>query len=73
VQVAPLELSPGEPLRLRIFIDRSILEVFANGRQCVTQRFYPSRPDSLGVKLFAREGAAKVTRLDAWRMDPAAE
>ena len=25
-----IELAPGEPLRLRIFLDRSILEVFAN-------------------------------------------
>jgi beta-fructofuranosidase len=73
VQTAPLALHPGEPLRLRAFLDRSILEVFANGRQCLTQRLYPSRPDSLGVKLVARGGQATVARLDAWRMAPAVE
>jgi beta-fructofuranosidase len=54
-------------------LDRSILEVFANGRQCLTQRLYPSRPDSLGVKLVARGGQATGARLDAWRMAPAVE
>ena len=43
VQHAPLDLAKDEALHLRIFIDRSIVEVFANGRQCLTQRIYPSR------------------------------
>ncbi len=68
-QEAPFELKEGEALRLRVFLDRSILEVFANGRQCVTQHIYPTREDSLGVRLFAEGGPARVTRLDAWDMD----
>jgi beta-fructofuranosidase len=68
LQEAPLRLEGGERLELRIFLDRSILEVYANRRQCVTQRIYPSRPDSLGVALFARGGPARVTALDAWQM-----
>ncbi len=70
-QAAPFELKPGEPLRLRVFLDRSVLEVYANGRQCVTQRIYPSRPDSLGVALVSRGGSVKVKSLDAWDMSPA--
>lgn len=69
-QIAPFELKPGEPLRLRVFLDRSVLEVFANERQCITQRIYPSRADSLGVALVARGGAIKVRSLDAWPMSP---
>ena len=69
-QEAPFELAPGEALELRVFLDRSILEVFANGRQCVTQRIYPTRPDSLGVSLFARGGSATVAAFDAWNMAP---
>ncbi|MBM4084033.1 MAG: hypothetical protein FJ272_04510 [Planctomycetes bacterium] len=69
-QVAPFTLQPGEPLRLRVFLDRSVLEVFANGRQCLTQRIYPSRPDSLGVTLFARGGRVNVRSLDAWDLSP---
>ena len=65
-QQAPLELAPGEPLRLRIFLDGSIMEVFANGRQCVTQRIYPTRGDSAGVRLFARGGRALASSVEAW-------
>ncbi len=70
VQRAPLELRAGELLRLRVFLDCSIVEVYANSRQCVTQRIYPTRDDALGVVLFAAGGAARVTRLDAWNMAP---
>ena len=67
-QVAPLELKDGEKLRLRIFMDRSILEVFANARQCVTQRIYPARNDSLGVVLFSAGGSVEIESLQAWQM-----
>lgn len=68
VQEAPLKLNPGEPLRLRIFLDRSMLEVFANGRQCLTQRLWPTRRDALGVSLFSRGGETQVDSLEAWDM-----
>ncbi|MCE2489210.1 MAG: GH32 C-terminal domain-containing protein [Anaerolineae bacterium] len=34
----PLAIAADEPLHLRIFIDRSIIEVFANDKQCLTLR-----------------------------------
>ena len=67
-EAGPLELREGEPLRLRVFVDWSIVEVFANGRQCLTIRAYPEREDSTGVSLFARGGAARLVSLDAWQM-----
>ncbi|MDE0226180.1 MAG: GH32 C-terminal domain-containing protein, partial [Gammaproteobacteria bacterium] len=68
VQKAPFELAPGEPLRLRIFLDRSILEVFANSRQCVTQRIYPTRGDSTGTRLFSEKGRISVRSVETWDM-----
>lgn len=68
VQEAPLDLSAGEPLRLRVFLDRSMLEVFANGRQCMTQRVWPTRPDAQRVALLSRGGATRVIKLHSWRM-----
>ena len=65
-QVAPLELEPGEKLELRIFIDRSVIEIFANRRQCVTQYVYPTRDDSTGVVLFSKGGSMKVESIKAW-------
>jgi beta-fructofuranosidase len=70
-QEAPFTLAAGEPLELRLFLDRSLLEVYVNGRQCVTQRIYPTRADATGIRLLARGGAATVRRLDAWELAPA--
>ena len=67
-ETGPLELADGEKLRLRIFIDRSIVEVFANGRQSLTLRAYPERDDSVGVSLFSRGSAATLESLRAWQM-----
>jgi len=67
-QQAPFELADGERLKLRIFLDRSVLEVFANGRQCMTQRIYPTREDSLGVSVFAYGGETTLKSLDVWEM-----
>ena len=72
-QSAPFALADGESLELRIFIDRSVLEVFANGRQCVTQRIHPTRSDSLGVVLFSRGRSVNVKSVDAWDMAATAE
>lgn len=36
-----VDLAPDEPLKLRVFIDRCIVEVFVNGRQCLTARVIP--------------------------------
>lgn len=67
-EIGPLDIADDEPVRLRIFIDRSIVEVFANGRQCLTLRAYPKHADSVGVSVFARGGKVKILSLDAWQM-----
>lgn len=60
----------GESLSLRVFLDRSVVEVFANERACLTARIYPERPDSTGIALFAEDGAARLLGLRAWDMSP---
>jgi beta-fructofuranosidase len=57
-----------EPLKLHVFIDKSVVEVFVNGKQCVAVRVYPGREDSLGVSLRAQGSGAKLKTLDAWKM-----
>ena len=67
VQEGAFELSPGEPLRLRVFVDCSVIEVYANDYACITSRTYPSRSDSTGVRVFTR-GEARVNSIDIWRL-----
>ena len=68
IQEAPFTLQPGEPLWLRIFLDHSMLEVFANNRQCLTQRLWPTRDDAVGVAIFSTGNRTTVRSLDAWEM-----
>jgi beta-fructofuranosidase len=67
VRSARLTLT-DEPLTLRVFLDRSVLEVFANDRVCITDRLYPERADSVGVELFSVGGSAKLRHLTAWEL-----
>ena len=61
-------LDPGENINLKVFIDKSIVEVFVNGKQCVAVRVYPGRDDSVGVSLKAHGRDALLKSLDAWQM-----
>lgn len=71
VEGGPFKLGPGEPLVLRVFVDQSVVEVFANDRQAVMRRIYPTRPDSQGVVLFSQGGDTRVRCVEAWDMAPA--
>jgi beta-fructofuranosidase len=70
-EAGPFELGAAESLKLQVFVDKSVVEVFANDRQAVMRRIYPSRADSVGVKLFSKGGSASVRKLQAWDMMPA--
>jgi len=54
-------------LKLRIFLDKSVLEVYANERLCLTRVVYPGEND-LAVGLFASSGTAKIKSMQAWPM-----
>ncbi|MFM1944037.1 MAG: Sucrose-6-phosphate hydrolase [Verrucomicrobiota bacterium] len=70
VERAPFELAEGEPLQLRVFVDKSVVEVFANDRQAIGRRVYPTRSDSVGVGVFAEGGRTGDGRVTAWEMVP---
>jgi beta-fructofuranosidase len=62
---APLMLTRERKLKLRIFLDRSVLEVFANGTVCITKTIQPSTAaDHLTLR--AGGGSAKAKLIQAW-------
>ncbi|KAB2669799.1 MAG: glycoside hydrolase family 32 protein [Verrucomicrobia bacterium] len=65
---APTATTPGKPIRLRVFVDRSVVEVFVDGKQYLAMRVYPGRKDSTGVSIRAQGQAAVLESLDAWQM-----
>jgi len=68
-EVAPYLIGANKTLDLRIFIDRSIVEVFINGIQCAAVRVYPGRKDSTGVSVRSIGGDAQLISLNAWQME----
>jgi len=63
----PFELQDGEDLTLRIFIDKNMIEVFANDRQAAVA-WHDYKPQALQVSLFSKGGDLKVKRMSAWQM-----
>jgi len=62
---APLALAHGR-VRLRVLVDWSSVEVFADdGRTVITDQIFPA-PTSGDVRLYARGGTARLVSLEAW-------
>ncbi len=63
----PDALSADGTLKLHLFFDRSVLEVFIDGgRKSVTKVAYPPEGEELVVEAFAEGGAAEILSLAAW-------
>jgi fructan beta-fructosidase len=70
---APLDLPAGQPIKLRIFVDRSSVEVFGNdGEKVISDLIFPS-PASQGVEFYSEGGDARVVKLDIWNLKSAWE
>jgi beta-fructofuranosidase len=66
--VAEVELDQDEGVRLRVFVDRSVVEVFLNDRVCVSGRVCPTREDSVGIRVVAPDRGALAGPVDVWTM-----
>ena len=64
----PFELEKGEDLTLRIFIDKSMIEVFANDRQAAVA-WHEYDPKDISVSLFSQGGDLKVKSITSWKMN----
>ncbi|KAF8252470.1 sucrose-6-phosphate hydrolase [Wilcoxina mikolae CBS 423.85] len=54
---------PGEKVELDVWVDGSLVEIFANGRFALTTRIYPSKADAEGIALW---GDAKWSGVKVW-------
>tara|TARA_A100000164_G_C21944113_1_gene792559 strand:- start:4749 stop:6344 length:1596 start_codon:yes stop_codon:yes gene_type:complete len=70
IQKAKLSLGRNENLDLRIFIDRSVIEVFVNEKLALVQRIYPVMKESDQVILFSNGGSIQVPILESWKLHP---
>lgn len=64
---APFEIKDGETLSLDLFVDQSVIEVYANERQAICRRVYPADPGS-AVGVEAISDGARFERIEACEM-----
>ena len=65
--IAPLRGPAGSPLHLHMFLDGSVLEIFANHTTAVTARAYRIPAGPLRLKI---AGETELVSLDMWQMNP---
>ncbi len=64
---APFEAPSGEKIELRIFLDKSMIEVFANDRQAAVAA-YPHRAENQVITLFSQAAGLQASGIQAWKM-----
>lgn len=67
-EIFDVRIGDKEPLKLDIFIDRSIVEVFVNGREYAMRRTFPVGSKSTGISIKAAS-ATVLKVVDAWKMN----
>ncbi|WP_223066144.1 GH32 C-terminal domain-containing protein [Paenibacillus caui] len=67
VQGGPLALQNNK-INLRIFVDKSMLEVFAGETKSISVRVFPMLAESKGVEIYGIDGLPHVDSLRVWQM-----
>ncbi len=65
----PERIAKGGVLKLNVFIDHSIIDIFVNDRWATSIRVFPTDADANGIEAFAN-GATSVLDLNAWVLNP---
>jgi len=72
----PSHLPKGQPVRMRAFVDKAVVETFVNGQTCTTiahgkdpKTAQPVLSD--GLDLFSEGGTARCMKLNVWKMNRA--
>ncbi|MBQ3178011.1 MAG: glycoside hydrolase family 32 protein [Clostridia bacterium] len=65
---APFVLKDGEELVLDLFVDRSVIEVYANNRQAICRRGYPTDPADAVHVYAVTNGSVDFGTVEVWEM-----
>ena len=63
------DLPEGEDVELRIFVDKYLVEVFANDRQALVAG-HVDRPERTGLDAFTVGAPTTIRRIDIWKLRP---
>lgn len=65
----PELLPSGSEMKLNVFIDGSILDIFVNDRWATSIRVFPTNEESQVVDAFAEDGNVHVAEISAWELN----
>jgi beta-fructofuranosidase len=65
------EMQNEEILKLRVFLDRSVMEVYVNDGAAVVTRTIDADQNDLGIEVFGCGGKVELKSLDIWKLAPA--
>lgn len=65
----PESIPAGSELKLQVFLDHSVLDVFINDRWASSVRLFCNDADAKAVSLFA-DASTQVVQAQAWNLDP---
>jgi len=68
--VLPLALPQGSNLKLHIFIDHSIMDIFINDMYAFSMRVFPTDTNAEDLEVFSEGGATRATSIQAWKLNP---
>ena len=57
----PLEMTPGRPVELKVFVDGTVGEIYLAGKVTMSTRMYDLTKGNWGV--FVNEGAANFSKI----------
>ena len=64
----PEFIKTGEEIKLNVFIDHSILDIFINDKWATSIRVFPTAEDADGIEVFA-DGPVDVKSLQGWKLN----
>ena len=68
-EIVNVPLEKTEPAKFRVFVDKSVVEVFVNDKRCVALRTYPIKPDSQLISMRSVGNPTHIRSIGFWPMN----
>lgn len=64
----PERPAAGSEMKINLFIDGSVIDIFINDKWATSMRAFPNRSDADGIEVFA-DGPVQVNEVSAWKLE----
>lgn len=68
--IIPQNISYGATMRIHIFIDHSIMDIFLNNKYAFSIRIFPTDSEASDIDVFSEGGSTHFGKLQIWKLDP---